>query len=193
MAAGWWIGDYNGAYRQVLVNQTAVVRSPSKTNPRQAVAPDLSLLEEPQRRFRIHFQLGLATALATVLINSLSVTYLIGTSRWVKEVTEVYGLEAAFAQRSTQLKSHAFPWALAGVLAILAVTALGAAADPGTLGATTADWVVPHAVAALLGASVIVWAILVQAYDLHRNALIIDEVVEQVRRERLARGLEVEG
>ncbi len=193
MGAGWWIGDYNGAFREVIVNQTAADRSASKSDQQQRLLANLSTIEEPQRRFNVHFQLGLATALATVLINSLSVTYLIGTSRWVKEVTDVYGLDSRFAHSSTQIKRHSFPWALAGVAAIITVTALGAAADPGTLSLTTSDWVLSHATAAMLGASLIVWAILVQAYDIHRNSLVIDQVVEEVRLERLARGLDVEG
>jgi hypothetical protein len=154
---------------------------------------DLSTIEEPQRRFNVHFQLGLATALATVLINSLSVTYLIGTSRWVQEVTDVYGLDSRFAHSSKQLKRRTFAWALVGVTAIITVVALGAAADPVTSSESTAAWVLPHATAAMLGASLIVWAILVQAHHLHRNSLVIDQVVQEVRRERLARGLDVEG
>ena len=193
MGAGWWIGDYNGAYQEVIANQTAAVRSDSKNDQQQRLLANLSTIEEPQRRFKVHFQLGLAAALATVLINSLSMTYLMGTSRWVKEVTEAYGLDSRFAHSSTQLKRHSFLWALAGVTAIITVTALGAAADPGTLSETTAAWVLPHATAAMLGASLIVWTILVQTYDLHRNSLVIDQVVEEVRLERLTRGLDVEG
>ena len=97
-----------------------------------------------------------------------------------------------FTAKSNQVKRHTFPWSLAGVLSILIIVALGAAADPGTLRETTADYVVPHSTAALIGACAIVWALMVQALNLQRNAEIIDEVVAEVHRERLARGLEVE-
>ena len=87
MAVGWWIGDYNAAYQQLRQQRTDLensgVQSSGPSRDQEELA-QLATLELPQRRFRYHFQLGLATALATVLINSLSVTYLIGTSRWVK-------------------------------------------------------------------------------------------------------------
>ncbi len=190
MCGGWWIGDYNAAYQKTVDSRSAATAGSNGDN-----APFLAALtgiEEPQRRFRIHFQLGLATALTTVLINSLSVTYLIGTSRWVKEVSEAYELNPRFFRHSTQLKRHTFPWSLAGVAAIITVVALGAASDPGTLRETTANWVLPQSLGAMIGSSLIVWALMVQAYNLHRNSQVIDQVVEEVRRERLARGLEVE-
>jgi hypothetical protein len=187
IGVGLWIGDYNGTFAAVKAQ-----RAESVDNSEAAVLADLQLIEEPQRRFKYHFQLGLASALTTVLINSLSVTYLIGTSRWVKEVCEAYELPAEFINRSNQLKRQTFPWSMIGILSILTIVALGAASDPGTLRATTADWVPWHSMAAVAGACLILAAIIVQAFNLHQNAKIIDELVDEVRRERLARGLDVE-
>ena len=186
MGVGWWIGDYNGIYANVIAN------AKTQTDSEQQLQSDLAKLEEPQQRFKMHFQLGLATSLAVVLINSLSVTYLIGTSRWVKEVCDAYELDDRFVRESTIVKRRTFPWSICGVLAILVVIALGAAADPGNLSGTTSKWVTPHLIAAILGACVIVFAIVNQAINLHRNSEIINEVVEEVQRERTARGLPVE-
>jgi hypothetical protein len=187
MGVGWWIGDYNGIYSHLDRNTTG-----STEADKQLLLKDLDKIAEPQRRFRMHFQLGLASALATVLINSLSVTYLIGTSRWVKEVCQAYELDASFIEQSAQLKRQTFPWSIAGFCSILTIVALGAAADPGTLRETTARWVTPHLIAAMIGSSIIVIAIIVQAMNLHRNAEIIAEVAEVVKRERISRGLPVE-
>ena len=188
MGVGWWIGDYNGLYSEVA----ATASVPGTVESEEKIAADLAKLDEPQRRFKMHFQLGLASSLTVVLINSLSVTYLIGTSRWVKEVCEAYGLDDGFVRRSTQLKRSTFPWSVGGVFAILMIIAFGAAADPGTLRATTGQWVAPHLIMALIGSAVIVFAIIIQAMNLHQNSQIVESVVAAVQRERIARGLPVD-
>ena len=188
MGVGWWIGDYNGVYSKIAAR--AADRTQSEFD--QQVKDDLAMLSEPQRRFTYHFQLGLASSLAVVLINSLSVTYLIGTSRWVKEVCDAYELEDRFVAESTKIKRMTFPWSIMGVFSILAIVALGAAADPGTLRATTAKWVTPHMLTAMIGSSIIIIAIVVQAMNLQRNAQLIEEVVDEVKQERVTRGLPVE-
>ncbi len=58
----------------------------------------------------VHRLLGVAAALVVVLVNSIVVTYFIGTSRWCKEVVETYGLDAQFIRRSVALKRRTFPW-----------------------------------------------------------------------------------
>ena len=188
MGVGWWIGDYNGEYAKIA----ARAADNSQADNDQQLKEDMEALREPQRRFTYHFQLGLASSLTVVLINSLSVTYLIGTSRWVKEVCEAYELNDRFVAESTRIKRTTFPWSIMGVFSILAIVALGAAADPGTLRATTAKWVTPHMLTAMIGSSIIIIAIIVQAMNLHRNAQLIDEVVDEVKRERVDRGLPVE-
>ena len=78
----------------------------------------------------IHMLLGAGGALVAILVNSITVTYFIGTSRWCKEVCETYRLPPQLAQQSTRLKRSTFPWAVLGILSVIAVVALGAAADP---------------------------------------------------------------
>src|SRR6476660_7410141 len=69
----------------------------------------------PRARMTLHMLLGSAAALVTVLVNSITVTYVIGTSRWCKEVCETYKIDAELAKKSERLKRSAFPWALAGI------------------------------------------------------------------------------
>ncbi len=97
----------------------------------------------------VHRLLGVAAALVVVLVNSIVVTYFIGTSRWCKEVVETYGLDAQFVRRSLTLKRRTFPWALMSMLVIVGVVALGGAADPATGRQGTEHWVVPHLIGAL--------------------------------------------
>ncbi len=196
MCLGWWIGDYNGPYQKLRGLQAETPGASANTRAsgtrESEIAEQFQMLEAPRQRFRWHFMMALATALATVLTNSISVTYLIGTCRWVTEVCDAYGLDRSLVRRSTLLKRRTFPWSLAGMFAVLTIVALGAASDPGTLRATTAQWVLPHFIAAMIGGCVIIWAFFVQGLNLQRNAEIIESVVAEVRREREARGLEVE-
>jgi hypothetical protein len=139
----------------------------------------------------VHRLAGVATSLVVVLVNSIVVTYFIGTSRWCKEVSETYHLDPQFIQRSTGLKRRTFPWAVVGMLTMVGVVALGGAADPATLRQGTEQWVVPHLVGAFVGMAIIGWAFLVQWQNIHDNHVVIAEVLREVRRIRSERGLEV--
>src|SRR5262245_41838075 len=77
----------------------------------------------------IHRLTGVAAALAVVFVESVVVTYFIGTSRWCKEVVETYQLDATAVAASNRLKRRTFPWALIGMLAVVGIIALGGAAD----------------------------------------------------------------
>lgn len=140
----------------------------------------------------VHRLSGVLTALVVVLVNSITVTYFIGTGRWCKEVVEAYGLDRAFTARSTALKRSAFPFALLGMLAVVAIVALGGAADPATGRAGTRDWVTAHLVGGIGLAAAIAWCFRAQLGAIARQHRLIDEVMAAVRCERAARGLDVE-
>jgi hypothetical protein len=72
----------------------------------------------------LHRLTGVAAALMVVFVESVVVTYFIGTSRWCKEVVETYQLDRASVLASNRLKRRTFPWALAGMLGVVAVIAL---------------------------------------------------------------------
>jgi hypothetical protein len=139
----------------------------------------------------VHRLSGVFSALVVVLVNSMAVTYFIGTGRWCREVAETYGLDAALVDRSRRLKRSAFPPALVGMLAVVGIVALGGAADPATGRATSADWVTPHLVGGLGLTAVIAWCFQAQVPTIRRQQELIDDVMAAVRRERVARGLEV--
>jgi len=150
-----------------------------------------NLTPETLRWATVHRLSGVAAALAVVFVHSIVVTYFIGTSRWCKEVSETYRFDPSLVARSTQLKRRAFPWALMGMLAVVGVIALGAAADPATGRAGTENWVNVHLVGALAGLAFIAWTFLVEWQNIEANQAIIADVLEEVRRIRAAHGLEV--
>ncbi|HEV3416379.1 MAG TPA: hypothetical protein VG056_06185 [Pirellulales bacterium] len=139
----------------------------------------------------VHKMLGLTSALAVVFVNSIVVTYFIGTSRWCKEVVETYSLDRELLRRSVILKRRTFPWAVLAMLAVVGVIALGAAADPGTGHAGTENWVIPHLFGALVGLAFIVWTFLIEAQRIRAHHEVITEILSEVKRIRAERGLEV--
>lgn len=80
--------------------------------------------------FLVHFNLGLITALAILLVHCIIFTYFLGTGRWVKEVGLAYELPDANLPRLTrELKRWTFPPALAAMLVAIATVAAGAGAQ----------------------------------------------------------------
>jgi hypothetical protein len=139
----------------------------------------------------VHRLVGLVAALVVVLVNSIVMTYFIGTSRWCKEVTETYRLDPRNLERSVRLKRGTFPWAVLSMLAVVGVGALGAAADPATLREGTEFWVTPHLVGAFAGLMFVTFAFFMEAARIAAHHAVIEDIVAEVRRIRQERGLQV--
>ena len=140
----------------------------------------------------VHMLTGTSAALAVVFVHSVVVTYFIGTSRWCKEVTETYRLDPGPLRRSTQLKRRTFPWCVLGMLAVVGVGALGAASDPGTGRANTADMAIYHLAAAWGGLAFVGWTYFVAWQNIAENQRVIQEIVTAVAKIRRERGLDAE-
>jgi hypothetical protein len=140
----------------------------------------------------VHRLSGVLAALMVVLVNSMAVTYFIGTGRWCREVVETYGLDGSYIERSRRLKRAAFPFALAGMLAVVTIVALGGAADPASGRPGTERWVTPHLLGGLGLAAAIAWCFQAQVPQIRRQHDLIEEVMAEVRESRRRRGLDVE-
>lgn len=160
---GLWIGDLHGQTDPVVIRWATV-----------------------------HRLSGVLAALLVVLVNSMAVTYFIGTGRWCREVADTYGLGADYDRRSRALKRRGFPPALLGMLAVVGIVALGGAADPATGRPGTAAWVTPHLIGSLALGGVIGWSFLAQIPGIRRQHELVEEVLTAVRRVRVERGLEVD-
>jgi hypothetical protein len=145
------------------------------------------------RRATAHRLMGTAAALSVVFVESLVVTYFIGTSRWCREVVETYQLAPPLIQTSNQLKRRAFPVAVVGMLVIILVGALGAAADPATGRAGTENLTVYHLASALAGIAVIAWTFFHGWQSVVANQRLINQVTDAVACERKRRGLDANG
>jgi hypothetical protein len=144
---------------------------------------------ELRSTFRVHFLVGILAAIVVILVNSISMTYFIGTSRWCKEVADTYELDGKFVQRSVVLKRSAFPWALASTLIAIGIIVLGGAAD--TQPGSAMDWGLLHRIGALAGTAFIAFSFFIQAQRIAQHYTVIEEIVAEVRRIRVERGLEV--
>ncbi len=138
----------------------------------------------------LHRLTGVAAALAVVFVESVVITYFIGTSRWCKEVVDTYQLDQEPVAASNQLKRRTFPWALAGMLGVVGVIALGGAADPASMQPNTKAWANWHLVGAFSGIGLIAWTYLVAWNNILANHAIITGLVAEVARVRKERGLD---
>jgi len=145
-----------------------------------------------QERSTVHIMLGVLAALMTALVSSVAITYHVGTSRWCKEVVQAYSLDESLVLRSNRLKQSTWTWALVTMFVILLIIALGGASWPVRPGVNSALWVRPHMFAAMIGIYVIVIAFRRQGLNILANHAVIQEIVAEVRRIRLERGLEVD-
>ena len=171
--------------------ETAVA---AETSANQPPAIDKRLLAELRRvqwHTRNHMLLGVLAAVVTALVQCVGVTYFIGTGRWFKEVVEAYSLDTEIVADSSRIKRSSFPFAMLGIATVLAIAALGAASDPGTLRENTDKWVTPHYTAAIIGLCVIAIALYRQARAIQQNQQLIDDVMQRVHDARVARQLEV--
>lgn len=145
---------------------------------------------ETQSWATIHRLTGLVAALGVVFVESVIVTYFIGTSRWCKEVVETYRLDPADVAASNRLKRHTFPWALVGMLTVVGVIALGGASDRATGQPNTREWVEWHLWGAFSGIAVIAWTYFAAWNNVVANHAIINKLVADVARVRRERSLD---
>ena len=151
--------------------------------------------ESVRRWATMHRLSGIAASLVVVLVNSIVVTYFIGTSRWCREVVETYHLDAQLLRRSTSLKRRTFPIATFSMLAVVGIVALGGAADPAAalqlkpLGGMT--WSSLHFYGALLGTALIAYSFMMEWVNIQAHRDVIAEILAEVRRIRIEKGLDV--
>jgi amino acid transporter len=190
-AVGLWVGDFNAAAQEKLAAQDRLMKlahektSPEYEQARRDMAAADARFQVPRGRMTLHMLLGAGGALVAILVNSITITYFVGTSRWCKEVCETYRLPAELAERSTRLKRSTFPWAVMGVLAVILVVGLGAAADPSGANFTrSVHYVTPHYIAATVMLLVVAGSFWVQINRIADNYAVIEEILTEVKRVR---------
>lgn len=186
---GFASGDFNGAAAEHtrLLNETGALRNSPDASDAE-VAAKAKEFDQAAETFLVlskwkmlHFLFGVLAALVTVLVNSINVTYFIGTARWCKEVADAYHLGDELPARSEKLKKQAFPWSVLGILSIMAIIIAGAASDPSANFKGSGNWVTIHMMVAIIGSAFIGYAFFQQVSKIGANYEVIDQIMARVR------------
>lgn len=142
-----------------------------------------------------HLLVALGVSIFTMLVHSLVFTYFMGTGRWMEDTGRAYSLDGSCHRASQALKYRLLPGIIGSILLLIATGCFGAVADP----ASPADfqgWMGfgPDKVHFLLASITLLVNVLSFFYEyraLHRNGELVENVLADVRRIRLERGLPV--
>ncbi len=180
--------DYSRARQAVAVAEQAPHTEPQELDSLRAdLERSGTELARRRNQFWPHIWLGIAASLIALLVNSISITYFIGTVRWCREVADAYSMSDELPARANGLKRQAFAWALAGILLTLAIAATGGAADPFSSSARPDNWVQSHWMLAMGGVLLIAAAFYFQLTAVRSNHEVIQEVLaeaDRIRRQR---------
>ena len=192
---GLWGGDFNARARdkraagaRMHEAQRAMELARQSTSPdfenARSQYRDADAMFQPLRFWMtVHMLLGSAASLMAILVSSITVTYFIGTSRWCKEVCDTYQIGGELAERAARIKRSAFPWALAGIVTIILIVGLGAAADPSGANFERAQsLVLPHYAAATIGLLILAVCFWMQMVRIAENYQTIEEIMAEVQR-----------
>ena len=140
-----------------------------------------------------HQLTGLSTLVFASLVHAITLTYFMGTGRWMEETLDAYRIDKSPRQQNLQLKTKTILQIGACLTLLLTTGALGALADPaspmgmeGWLGVPTHTW---HFLSAITTASVNLLVNLSEYFAISRNHTLIDTVMRQVREIRAQHGL----
>ncbi|MCC7474280.1 MAG: hypothetical protein IT425_02695 [Pirellulales bacterium] len=139
-----------------------------------------------------HRLTGIAAGLMVVFVESVAITYFVGTSRWCKEVAETYHFDMQLVAACNRLKRRLFFWAVCGMLTVVVIIALGGAADPATLRPNTQAWADWHLLGAIVGIIFVAWTYFVAWKTILANNTITEKMTELVKAIRREKGLDSE-
>jgi hypothetical protein len=142
-----------------------------------------------------HFLTAVAALVFAALVHAIVLTYFMGTGRWLEETSGAYSLSDEFCATSRALKNRIIS-TMAGCLFLLTLTgACGAMADPASPYGAGEWWGISAATIHFLTAAVTVSVnLFVNFWEyqaVYKNGRIVDEVLQEVRRIRVEKGLPV--
>ena len=152
-----------------------------------------SLDKATQSRISTHMLIGLAALTFATLVHAISLTYFMGTGRWLEETSNAYSLEDSWYKESQRIKYGTLPGMTLCIGLLIATGALGAVADPATPLSLDGVWGLSgrqfHFFGAILTAIVNVLTNVAQFAAISKHSGVVDSVLEEVRRIREERGL----
>lgn len=162
------------------------------------------MIDDPQVRstavqasVQYHFLAAVGALVFATFVHAIVLTYFMGTGRWIEETSSAYRLDPGLHRQSNRIKLQTIPLIVICFLMLLATGALGAAADPASpwkgkgWGPMTASSI--HLIAALTTLAANLWVTCLEFLALEKNGEIVDQVLGEVRRIRIEKGLAVDG
>ena len=125
-----------------------------------------------------HQRVGLGAALGLLLGHSMTLFYFIGTGKRVKELVAEHGLDGELVTRATLFKQAVFPWALWGMLAVMAAFSVGSGVQVERIPAFI------HWGLAIVAVLINLVALLREVLALVANGLLLNEVALAVHGEQ---------
>ena len=150
-----------------------------------------------QAGVQYHFLAALAALVFATLVHAIVLTYFMGTGRWIEETSSAYRLDPHLHSQSQSIKYRTIPAMVFCFFMLVLTGALGAAADPASpmqakgWGGLSASHV--HLIAAITTIAANCFVTWVEFRALERNGDLIDQVLAEVRRIRIEKGLAVDG
>lgn len=148
-----------------------------------------------QQQVTIHFLTAVGAIVFAVLVHALVITYFMGTGRWLEETCNAYRLGTEWQRRSKDLKWRLYPAIVLSLTLLIVTGGFGAASDPASAfgfrgwGPLSAAQV--HMTIALVTLAVNAIVNTWEFMALHRNGLLVGDVLQKVRTIRVERGLPV--
>ena len=152
-------------------------------------------LPDAQSLISWHMMLALSGLVFAALVHALSLTYFMGTGRWMEDVSKAYQLDAHWRNETKRLKHRTLPLMSLSLLLLLVTIGFGAAADPASKmgfegwGGLSAGMC--HMLTAFATVGVNVFANVREFQAIERNGELVNAVMQKVRELRVARGLPV--
>ncbi|APZ90851.1 lipoprotein [Fuerstiella marisgermanici] len=150
---------------------------------------------ETQSQISTHMLVGVGALVFAFLVHAISLTYFMGTGRWIEETSNAYSLDASFHKQNQKIKYGTLPGSTLCMLLLVATAALGAVADPatpasldGTLGMTSAQIHFFTAIGTCIINLIVNFS---QFVAISKNANVVEAVLAEVHRIRTERGLPV--
>lgn len=150
-----------------------------------------------QSGVQYHFLAALAGLVLATMVHAIVLTYFMGTGRWIEETSQAYRIDPQFHARSTGIKYRTIPLMVLCFAMLVMTGAFGAASDPASPMQAKGWGGMPlatiHLVAAMATIGVNLFVNWLEFRALEKNGEIIDQILAEVRRIRLEKGLAVDG
>ena len=150
-----------------------------------------------QNGVQYHFLAALAGLVLATMVHAIVLTYFMGTGRWIEETTQAYRIDPAWYARCSRIKYRTIPLMVLCFFMLVVTGAFGAAADPASPMQVRAWAGIPmatiHLSLALITIAINLLVNWLEFRALEENGQIVDQILAEVRRIRVEKGLAVDG